>query len=866
MPNPIPAAPLVSRALAVVIVERTDLGDQRFTSTGFIVASDSKRSYLLTAYHVMCDEYQKHCLNKSSTIPGLLCSEAALPAPSTDQLLTVRLHTDPTTKLTACVENFGTLDEDNDLLLLRVDRPNLQYLSIARTVMTGWPVAAAGYAAGILEPPTYQPGPPEVPQGTVTWTDTEDPSTQAPQRLRDGVATSPGDSGGPLFDMAKGYVVGAVSRQVDNAYLAVGPAPMIRICNVPDVHIQVANLSFAQPAGPVESAQTQTNGGQPSAGNTSYQSVATGVVVPPPPASIGSQYALATGTDPQSQYQTALYYADMGDEASAYSHMQGAAAAGYAPAQAYVGVEYELGLGVPVDFDQAVHWYGLAAAAGNYNGQRHLGNWYRQANKADEARTWYTLAYASLQKAAAGGDARAQYWLGVFLESDAYGLTPDPTASLKWLQQAADKESDALVEIGWAYFFGRGVANNPQLAADTFLRAVGKGNTDAAYALAYMCTHADPSKPDYRCASQWASSVADRNGRAADDLGWMYEYGHGVQTDYGQALKWYKRAVALGETDAYDDIGNMYYYGHVGTTHDYVQARAWFAQGAAYGDDRAEYDLGELYDDARGVDHRDMDLAAHWYKLSADQGNTNAMEGLADIYYDKAGYAEDHARTGDVQAFYAQSFALFKQAADLGEAYAEYSVGFMYEKGQGTTRDYAQALKWLAAASQQEDVQAEYELALMNERGLGTPADPNAAFSLYRQAADNGLAKAQNRVGEAYARFGSWNTTGFDRVPKDYKEALAWFTLAAEQGDADGLANLGTMYLRGYGAAQDYVQAGAYLKLSIIVDTPYRTSKSAQVKSELAETLRHASNDQIVAFAARWASNNKSLLQHLKQD
>ena len=114
----------------------------------------------------MCDEYQKHCLNKSSTIPGLLCSEAPLPAPATDQLLTVRLHTDPTTKLTACVENFGTLDEDNDLLLLRVDRPNLQYLSIARTVMTGWPVAAAGYAAGILEPPTYQPGPPEVPQGT----------------------------------------------------------------------------------------------------------------------------------------------------------------------------------------------------------------------------------------------------------------------------------------------------------------------------------------------------------------------------------------------------------------------------------------------------------------------------------------------------------------------------------------------------------------------------------------------------------------------------------------------------------------------------------------------------------------------------
>ena len=43
----------------------------------------------------------------------------------------------------------------------------------------------------------------------------------------------------------------------------------------------------------------------------------------------------------------------------------------------------------------------------------------------------------------------------------------------------------------------------------------------------------------------------------------------------------------------------------------------------------------------------------------------------------------------------------------------------------------------------------------------------------------------------------------YDR--KDYQEAVKWFRLSAEQGDANAQSNLGKVYHNGQGVPQDYV-------------------------------------------------------------
>ena len=51
-------------------------------------------------------------------------------------------------------------------------------------------------------------------------------------------------------------------------------------------------------------------------------------------------------------------------------------------------------------------------------------------------------------------------------------------------------------------------------------------------------------------------------------------------------------------------------------------------------------------------------------------------------------------------------------------------------------------------------------------------------------------------------------------VPQDYNEAVKWYRLSAEQGDAFAQSNLGVMYANGQGVPQDYALAHMWFNLS----------------------------------------------------
>ena len=51
-------------------------------------------------------------------------------------------------------------------------------------------------------------------------------------------------------------------------------------------------------------------------------------------------------------------------------------------------------------------------------------------------------------------------------------------------------------------------------------------------------------------------------------------------------------------------------------------------------------------------------------------------------------------------------------------------------------------------------------------------------------------------------------------MPQNYAEALKWYRLAADQGNAIAQYNLGFMYDNGQGVPQDYVRAHMWFNLS----------------------------------------------------
>jgi TPR repeat protein len=120
---------------------------------------------------------------------------------------------------------------------------------------------------------------------------------------------------------------------------------------------------------------------------------------------------------------------------------------------------------------------------------------------------------------------------------------------------------------------------------------------------------------------------------------------------------------------------------------------------------------------------------------------------------------------------YATALRLYKPLADKGDASAQYSLGTMYEAGQGVPQDYGEAAKWYRKAADQGDSHAQNNLGTMYEAGQGVPQDYGEAAKWYRKAADQGDARAQYNLGVLY-------DTGRG-VPQDYAEAYKWYDLAA---------------------------------------------------------------------------------------
>ena len=120
-----------------------------------------------------------------------------------------------------------------------------------------------------------------------------------------------------------------------------------------------------------------------------------------------------------------------------------------------------------------------------------------------------------------------------------------------------------------------------------------------------------------------------------------------------------------------------------------------------------------------------------------------------------------------------ESIRWITKAANHGYVPAEYELGRIYLYGRGVPIDYAQALLWESKAAEKGDPRAQRDLAFMYERGFGVAADPAKAAEWNQKAAAQGNAEAQVHLAKALDEGAGVN--------KDAQEARKWYGKAARQ-------------------------------------------------------------------------------------
>ena len=84
-----------------------------------------------------------------------------------------------------------------------------------------------------------------------------------------------------------------------------------------------------------------------------------------------------------------------------------------------------------------------------------------------------------------------------------------------------------------------------------------------------------------------------------------------------------------------------------------------------------------------------------------------------------------------------------QELAEAGDADAQYSMGWMYDTGDGVPKDYAEAVKWYRKAAEQGHAVAQFNLGVMYADGEGVPKDMAEATKWIRKAAEQGNADAK---------------------------------------------------------------------------------------------------------------------------
>ena len=323
------------------------------------------------------------------------------------------------------------------------------------------------------------------------------------------------------------------------------------------------------------------------------------------------------------------------------------------------------------------------------------------------------------------------------------------------------------------------------------------------------------------------------------------------QKKFSEAFQIIQKEAKTGNAEAQYYLGKMYRKGE-GVQQDNRQAVYWYTKSVEQGNRKAQNNLAVMYDNGFGVE-KDLKKAFELYSQSAAQGTTAAQFNLGMMYRDGQG----------VKKNYVKAFELFSLAADGGNVRAQNALAILYTQGKGTQRDYTKALYWYRKSADKGYDEAQHAMGVVYQNGEGVPANRDEAIKWYKKAAAQGYARSMANLGSLYYPEDASDTQSWDeaykwyslavehgdkknaplglglihlfgsgRYPVDNAKAYSLFTLAAENGRADGWYWLGVMEEYGFGRPQNEERA---MEL-------YRRAADAGVKPAI-NRLEHGHQD-----------------------
>lgn len=249
------------------------------------------------------------------------------------------------------------------------------------------------------------------------------------------------------------------------------------------------------------------------------------------------------------------------------------------------------------------------------------------------------------------------------------------------------------------------------------------------------------------------------------------------------------------EAQALYILGESAWFGRNGATIDKEKALRWFKTAAADGNPKANSALGYIYKFGNGEVKADAKEATRYFEYAAQMGDPESMFNLAHLLLHFSEIKDEK-----------KGLDWLEKAADEGWAEAQNFLGLGYLEGRyGLSINQRKGLELLEKAAEING-EAKANLGEMYLAGDLVPKNVKRGLQLTQEAADAGIARAQNALGVLYSGGGAG-------LQVNMATAISWYEKAVTLGYPHAQANLAYNLI--YGESKNYVRARILLEQAI---------------------------------------------------
>ena len=264
-----------------------------------------------------------------------------------------------------------------------------------------------------------------------------------------------------------------------------------------------------------------------------------------------------------------------------------------------------------------------------------------------------------------------------------------------------------------------------------------------------------------------------------------------LKGDTTQAIVWLEKAAEQESLPAKKVLADI--YASPGNNQSPERAFEYASKVAEQGDKECLYLLGNMYHAGFGCE-KDLNKAISTLEQCQDTKDSKLLIAICKMEQNDGKMDES-------------TFPVFLEAAENGNATAQFTVGQCYYNGDAVERDTAKAMDWMLKAAEAGIPYAQYFCAsqYLSEQGVAEH-DEAKGIDWMKKAANSGLPEAQVDLAACYLE-GHF-------VEKDEAKGIDLLKLSAGQGNVTAISILADYYINQCSAEEDH-QNGVLLLQSL---------------------------------------------------